>query len=208
MNRDVNRMQNKKLTIKYKIAIGIVFCMCLIIFLSYISGVRFTALQAAQVRLLYEDDLLFYDHVETGHICVFFYENEDRFLTVIAERIYPLPLWKSQASFYGDKFNDNLKLAGWCSYSNRHAGITAIPVQSLSNDVSYINMGQGNDFIEKKISYGETVIFKWDKMLGWNDLQGIAYTSDGNSIYELGYEIINNSININELRWLKQSTHH
>jgi len=202
MNRDVNRMQNNKLTIKHKIAIGLAICICLTIFSSYIFGVRFTALQAAQVRLFYDDDMLFYNRVETGQINVFFYENKDRFLTIIAERIYPFPLWRSRASFYGDKFNDNLRLAGWCSYSNRYAGITAIPVQSFSNSVSYINMGQGNNFIEKEISYGETVIFTWDKMLGWHELYGIAYANDGSPVYELGYEIINNSVKVNELKWL------
>ena len=117
---------------------------------------------------------------EIGSYKVFFYENDDKYHTIITEKW--CFLWKlNSSSFWANKFDDTVKLVGWCSITDtgNGEGLTAIPVQSYDERVAYIEMGPEDYRIMKSVSFGDTVIFAWDKGIPWNDLNAIAYSSDG-----------------------------
>lgn len=138
--------------------------------------------------------------VEIDSFNILFYENDDKYLTLIKEQVSSY-----ENSIEVLKFEDNVKLVGWCSMRLSDYGkeVTAIPVQSFDEKVAYITMGKDIHRNSKNISYGEVVVFAWDKLMSWNDLEAIAYSSDDIPLYELGYEIRRGEpIKTNELRWL------
>ena len=63
-------------------------------------------------------------------------------------------------------------------------------------------MGTGVDLLHKKITQNETVIFTWDHVIPWNNLHAVAYSTYGQPLYYLGYEIEGCTIHPDELRWL------
>jgi len=177
------------------------FFIVISIFTSYATGIRFTSLQAANADQFVSKESTLLDDVEIGSFKIFLYENDDRYRTVIVEQLYRF--WKLNGnSFYTNKTNDSLKLVGLCRLQTKDKGVTVVPVQSFDTKVAYIKMGTVNDEIMKNISYGQVTFFVWDKYLPWNDFNAVAYSNEDTPLYILfGYDIVNNSANVSELRW-------
>lgn len=189
---------------KNSIYIGIVLILCVTSFIAYnyVEGVRFDAQQAVKSSRYVDKKSVLIGEVEINSYKVFFYENDDKYRTIITEKSYSV--WKLNGnSFWANKTDDKVKLVGWCSMTETDGrGLTAIPVQSYDKQVAYIEMGPEDVRIKKDIAYGKTAIFAWDKSILGNDLNAVAYSSDDKPLYKLGYEIINNHFNSDELRWL------
>jgi hypothetical protein len=174
----------------------------LITSIAYTQGVRFNAEQAAATSRYVDEQSTLLGEVEVGAYKVFFYENEDKYRTVLTKERYGL--WKNSSSSWANKTEDPVKLVGWSSVTDRTGGqgVTAIPVQSFDHQVAYIEMGPEKERQRLDLTSGETVIFAWDSPIRWNDLNGIAYSGDGKPLYKLGYETANQPIRTDELRWL------
>jgi len=141
------------------------------------------------------------DEINTKYFKVFLYDDVDKYQTITVERIGPF--WKLNGfSTYVNKTNDSLKLIGWCHLQIKDKGVTVVPVQSFDRNVAYIKMGSFSDELIKDIPYGEIVVFTWDKIVRWNDLNAVAYSNEDKPLYTLGYEIINSYIDINGLKWI------
>jgi hypothetical protein len=162
---------------------------------------RFSAEQAAGTSRYVDEQSTLLGEVEVGAYKVFFYENEDKYRTVLTKESFGL--WKNSNSSWANKTEDQVKLVGWSSMTDRTGGqgVTAIPVQSFDHQVAYIEMGPEKERQRFDLTSGETVIFAWDSPIRWNDLNGIAYSGDGNPLYKLGYETANQPIRTDELRW-------
>lgn len=189
---------------KALISTGIAMVLCVTALIAYVysQGMRFDAQQAANSNRYVDEESVLLGEVEINSHRVFFYENDDKYRTIITEKAYFL--WKNSSSFWANKADDKVKMVGWCSMTDTEngKGLTAIPVQSYDKQAAYIEMGPKEDRLIKDVPYGKTVIFAWDKSIRWNDLNAVAYSSDGKPLYKLGYEIVNNHINTDELRWL------
>jgi hypothetical protein len=189
---------------KVLIYIGIILILSItaLIAYGYVQGIRFDAQQTANINRYVDEKSVLLGEVEINSYKVFFYENEDKYRTIITEKAYFV--WKNGNSFWANKNDDKVKLVGWCSMTGTESGkgVTAIPVQSYDKQVAYIEMGPEGDRLIKDVAYGKTSIFAWDKAIRWNDLNAIAYSSSNKPLYKLGYEIVNNHINTDELRWL------
>ncbi|MBL4937753.1 hypothetical protein JK636_18775 [Clostridium sp. YIM B02515] len=194
-------MSTNKFLKQRKFYLTFVICLCLAIAFSYFSGIRFNAIQAAKYNSYVNEKSILLGDVKIGSYRVFFYENDDKYRTVLTERVFPF--WRLNGnSYWANKTDDNIKLVGWCSLNNGEKGVTTVPVQSFDKKVSYIKMGSNSDLLVKNIPYGEVVIFTWNKGIPWNVLNAIAYSSDNKPLYKLGYEIVNSAIKADELRWL------
>lgn len=169
---------------------------------AYTQGLRFSAEQAAGTSRYVDEQSTLLGEVEVGAYKVFFYENEDKYRTVLTKESFGL--WKNSSSSWANKTEDQVKLVGWSSMTDKTGGqgVTAIPVQSLDPQVAYIEMGPDKERQRLELAVGETAIFAWDSSIRWNDLNGIAYSGDGKPLYKLGYEAANHSIRTDELRWL------
>ncbi len=170
--------------------------------IAYTQGLRFNAQQAAGTSRYVDEQSTLLGEVEVGAYKVFFYENEDKYRTVLTKESFGL--WKNSSSSWANKTEDQVKLVGWSSVGEGRngQGVTAIPVQSLDPQVAYIEMGPEKKRQKRDAAFGETAIFAWDSPIRWNDLNGIAYSGDGNPLYKLGYDTANPSIRTVELRWL------
>ena len=185
--------------------IGIILILCVLSLFAYtyFERVGLDAQQAANRSHFIDTESVLLSEVEVGSYKVFFYENDDKYRTIITEKRHFLWMLNS-GSFWANKTDDKVKMVGWCTMADtgNGEGLTAIPVQSYDEQVAYIEMGPEADRIVKSVPYGDTVIFAWDKDIPWNDLNAIAYSSGGQPLYKLGYEIVNNTIKRDELRWL------
>ncbi|MDF2921358.1 MAG: hypothetical protein K0R57_272 [Paenibacillaceae bacterium] len=169
----------------------------------YVGGVRLEARQAAETNRYVDEESVLLGEARVGTYHVFFYENEDKYRTIVTKKAFLA--WKSSgASSWANKTGDPVKLVGWTSLTDADArtGITTVPVQSFDRQVAYIEMGPEPDRSKQGTPYGETVVFAWDRAIRWNDLNGIAYSGEGKPLYKLGYEVVNNLIRPDELRWL------
>jgi|GEM_PF-1682223 hypothetical protein len=184
-----------------KILIGILLLACTVMLLSLGFGARFSADQAVKTSDWIDDSSVLLGTVSSPSYQVYLYENADKYRTILAK--YKFPFWRSNSSSWANKTEDMVKLVGWCSYADDNGqGITVVPVQSFDDNVAFIEMGSGADLQRKAVSTGEVLLFSWEKLIRWNDLNAIAYSSDHEELYKLGYEVNNSTVHTDELRWL------
>jgi hypothetical protein len=167
--------------------------------ISFVLGYRFTPEEAAKANEWVNQNSILMGKEDFGSTSVYLYEYPDKYYTVITD--YKFPFWRSSASFWANKTEDNIKLVGWCSYGDKKKFLTVVPIQNYDKNVAYIEMGPVTDRIHKETPLNQTIIFSWNKSIPWNDLNAIAYSKDKEALYHLGYEIKNSTI-ISELRWL------
>ncbi|MGB8455794.1 MAG: hypothetical protein WCD89_26195 [Anaerocolumna sp.] len=185
-----------------KLFIGLLLIVCSYVIISLISGARFFPDQVVKTSRWIDDNTsVLLGTVESPPYKVYVYENADEYRTVLIG--YKFPFWRLNGSSGRNKTMDIVKLVGWYSYINGETGkgLTVVPVQSFDDNIAYIEMGSGTDLQRKVVNAGEVLFFSWEKSIRWNDLNGIAYSSDNKELYKLRYEIINSTIHPDELRW-------
>lgn len=194
---DAKKIKKNKLQI-FKIVVVLVILFC---FISYSLGYRLTPYQSSQAVEEITDKSILLADIKMDSYHVYFYENEDKYRTIICQ--YNFPFWKSNIRFYANKTEDKVKLVGWCSAGDSRSAITMITIQNFDENVAYIEMGFNAGRYAQETPVGDVIVFTWDKSIPWNDLDGIAYNKSGEPLYQLGYEIKNNTIHRDELRWLE-----
>lgn len=182
--------------------IGLLLITCIYFSILFLSGTRFSPNQVAKASQWVDNTSVLLGTVESPPYTVYVYENADEYRTVLVECRFPF--WRSNSSSWANKAEDLVKLVGWCSYADveNGKGITVVPVQSVDDNVAFIEMGSGADLQRKTVKAGGVLLFSWEKSIRWNDLNAIAYSSDNKELYKLGYEITNSTIHSDELRWL------
>lgn len=167
----------------------------------FVNGYRFSSLEAAKLSPQISNDSKYIDELDYNTGKLYLFDSSGQYHTVVVEK--DLLLWKSYSSFWTNKTSDKVQLIGWCSENNPNGSVTAVFVKCFDNSVSYIEMGKDEYRIRKDIKGQKDIIFSWNKCFPWNNLHGIAYSKDGKSLYELGYEIKDSTIHADELRWLQ-----
>ncbi|MGF7143241.1 hypothetical protein HNQ56_001664 [Anaerotaenia torta] len=180
-------------------------CLALIIVLvtyfahAYATGKSFDSYLCAQNSQWVDEESILLNEVDMFPYHVYLYENEDKYRTIVTQ--YSFPFWELGDSSWANKTDDMIKLVGWYSGARNGHGITVVPIQCLDENIAYIEMG-ANERLRKEAKIGEVMIFSWANTLRWNDLDGIAYSADGEPLYRLGYDHQNSTIKADELRWL------
>ncbi|GIM30289.1 hypothetical protein CPJCM30710_29550 [Clostridium polyendosporum] len=79
--------------------------------------------------------------------------------------------------------------------------ITVISVQTTDPNVKLIEAGSGPDKQRKPIDVNETVIFSWDKVIPFNEINAVAYNKNNVKVYEYRYPKNTTIIRTEDLRW-------
>lgn len=180
----------------------LVWIAVIIIIIASFNRVNFTALQAVKFHSHINKNSALIAEIEVGAFKVFFYENDDEYVTAITERV--LLFWKlNTVGTFEKKSDDIIKIVGGCSvqWTDKDKGVTTIAVQSFDEKVTSITMGEGKDFLSKDITYGEVAVFAWDRGLRWSDLNPAAYSGDGTPLYKLGQEVAGGMVT-SKTKWM------
>ncbi|MCY6485409.1 hypothetical protein OW763_13820 [Clostridium aestuarii] len=174
--------------------INLVLLFILISVYLYTMGYRLTEVEAAKVHLGVGKNAQLFEQVnyKWGTVCLFNTPKGPR--TAIAEKY--MFLWKTRVAFHMTNSQDLIKTVGWANNEK----CTVYAVESTDDNLAYIEMGSGSDRIKIYSEENEPMIFQWSKPIRWNDFNGIAYSKNGEAIYEFRYPK-GNVLNISEIRW-------
>jgi hypothetical protein len=97
-----------------------------------------------------------------------------------------------------DDSSYNIRVIGWGNYKK----CTVYAIEGFDDNVEYIEMGNEPNRIRQYVNDKQHIIFNWDVQLQWSDFNGIAYSKNDQSLYELRYPNNTNYINqTHDLRW-------
>lgn len=132
------------------------------------------------------------------------YEKEDSYQVIVTR--YQFPYWEVDYRTTLKKFpEDSVILLGMVSMVHNDDALSFLAVQNNDPKVSYIEIGPEGDRIRKNAPVGEILTFSWDRPYRWNDQNAVAYSEDGTPLYELGYDMVGNTIKIENYHWMPVS---
>jgi len=175
----------------------IIIIVLIIIIIGYIFGYRLTSYHAAQRYLSsFEKDKTSEVLIDKDYAWgkIYLFDTGESKQVVIVKKYGPI--WVSKEGFYSYISDEEVKTLGWAS--NKECTFLAIEV--LDSKVSYIEAGTYENQLKQTVKSDELMVFSWDKALRWNDIEGKAYSKNGELLYEYRYPI-SNVIHMNELRW-------
>ncbi|WP_143003154.1 hypothetical protein [Alkaliphilus peptidifermentans] len=174
----------------------ITFILLFIMVVSYILGYRLTGLQAAKAHFSVGKDPKYIDEVKYDWGTVYLFDTDEGPRTVISERY--IFMWVARTGFHMMGNSDQISVIGWGNNEN----CTVYAVKILDDKVSYIEMGKGEYRIRKYKDENNQMLFSWDIQVPWQDLNGIAYNSDGKELYLYKLRQENpNTIRMDQLKW-------
>lgn len=167
----------------------------------FISGYRFTALNAAESNSSLMEGSKLIDRFEQDAFTLFIFENEENqiYQTVLAEKkgIF----YDSQISSYYPYYNDPIKLVGGMSVGTENIEFSFISAVSRDEEIAYIEAGIEPDIERKEVSVDERVYFYLDEMVQITSLNPVAYNEQGEALYYFGYPEGENNLKIEDFRW-------
>lgn len=175
-----------------------------VILFMFISGFRFTALNAATSNTFISNDYTLLEEYDAGSATIFLFKSdkEQLYRTVVSKK-YGL-LYRSNVSTFIPYRTDSLQTIGGISYKNNKKEFTILVIESSVEEVTYIEAGLDYNLERKQISKGERIYFLFPFSKQINFLYPIAFNKEGEKLYYYGYPENSNFININEdLRWHK-----
>jgi len=160
----------------------------------YISGYRFTGEQAARAFFTVDKNSKYMTEVDYDWGTVYLFDTPEGPRTVIAEK--KSFLWVARTGFHLEKSEDGIQTMGWAIDER----CTVIALKVIDPDVSFIDAGDGNFRKRMHINGEEMIIFSWTAAVDWQRLNGIAYSGDGEILYEYRYPH-SNVIHMKDLKW-------
>jgi len=159
-------------------------------------GYRFTGLQAAKNNFEISKGAQLIGQVNYNWGNVYLFKTNKGPRTIISKRFGLL--WSASVGFSMNDSNDAISVVGW----GNDTKCTVYAVEALDNNVKYIEMGSEGSRIRKYVGKENPIIFSWNKSIPWNDFNGIAYSTNGEAIYELRYPQNKSYINpTDDLKW-------
>ena len=196
-------MKNKSV---FKI-VSIFLLILLLIFSSFLSGLRFTPFQAVKANQLIKGETTILGEIDRDWGNIYILQTQDGIKTAFSEKRGFMWRCPSTTYIYDDIIkNDKVKTIGCTSVIGENGNeITVFAVQSCDPEVKYIEAGPDSDRQRKSIASDETVIFEWDKIV-INDVNAVAYNEDDQQIYKFEYNPEHlNFTDAKELRWYPTS---
>lgn len=163
---------------------GLFFLSLLVLVFLFLSGYRFSGLEAAKAHFAVGKDAEPFGEVDMGWGKVYLLDTSDGPRTVGCYRTGILWRCPVGVEFYNDS-TDAVQNVGWMSWTNKgEEQITVLAVRTTDPRVAYIEAGEPSERIRKNISIDIAVIFNWSKaMFGWA-LEPVALDSEGHILYE------------------------
>lgn len=189
----------------HKIIVILVLILLLLIPFYFISGYRFTPMQATKSSQFIKGDFKVFGEVDRDWAIVYLLETQDGIKTATAVKRGIMWRCPSVTYFYDDIImNDKVKTVGWESLIEKNRQITVFAVQTTDPDVKFIEAGPDSERQRKDIDLNETIIFVWEKAA--TDLNAIAYNQDNKQLYKYEYNPEHlNFTDQTDLRWYQAS---
>ena len=188
-----------------RIILILALILLLLIPFSFISGYRFTPMQALKSNPIIKDDFKIFGEVDREWVKVFLLETQVGIKT--ATVLKSLISWRcpSVTYLYDDMIKDDkVKTVGWTSFNAKNGQITVFAVRTTDPDVKYIEAGPKLARQRKDIDLTNTVIFVWDEAL--SDLNPIAFNQENKQLYKYMYDPAHpNFIDQKDLKWYQSS---
>lgn len=174
-----------------------------IVLFFFISGYRFTALNAAKSNPLLSKDAKLMEKHNIGSSDIFLFKSDKKQLyqTVLSEK--SKVFFRSSALTYIPYSSDPLQTVGGMSVTNKSNAFTFVSIKSNDGKVAYLEAGKGPNLVRKEIRKGERVsfIFQFSKQI--DNLNLTAFDQDGNKLYYYGYPKDTNIFKTEDLKWHK-----
>lgn len=174
-------MKKKYIRISQGFAILLVICSVL-----YLSGYRFTSLDAARAHLDVGKNSVPFEDVDFGWGKIYLFKTPKGPQTTIA--IKNKFLWKASTSVYDDQSSqDMINTVGWMSYHDKRGQATIFAVETLDPNIAYVEVGPSNERFKKEITVNIPIIYSWNKAFQLTELRPLAFSKDGTLLYEYRY---------------------
>lgn len=167
----------------------------------YKDGYRLSGIEAVKADFTVGEDIQLFGEVKKDWGTVYLLKTPNAIKTALMFKSGLL--WKcGSTTFLNVNKDDAVKTVGWQSYSDdKGRQITLIAVDTTDPNVKFIEAGNGVQRLKKEITVGNTVVFSWDKVVPFNEINAIALNNDNMKLYEYGFPKNTNVINTKDLKW-------
>lgn len=161
----------------------------------YVYGFRMSGIEAAKAHFAVGQNARYIDEVAYDWGRVYLWNTDEGPRTVISKRY--LFLWRAGNAVHIKVGSDQIQTLGWVN--DLHCTVYAVNI--LDENVSYIEMGEGENRQKHYKKENNQILFAWDYSVPWQDLKGIAYGRQGEILYEFRYPQDSNKIALDDIRW-------
>jgi len=166
----------------------------------YISGYRFTPLDAAKAHFDVGENSVSFEDVDFGWGKVYLFKTPKGPRTVIA--IKNGFLWRAPAAVHYDQTSsDVINTVGWMSYNDNKGQATVFAVETFDPNIVSVEAGPIGERTTKEVKVGTPIIFSWNNVIQPNELKPVALTTNGVPLYEYRYPKNTNGTRNDELKW-------
>ncbi len=200
----------------WRICIGILIGITILLSLMYAEGNRFGPIRAAYASNIINKNSSLIAKVPIGNERILYIYNNDGLYRNI-DVTYKFPYWKYRHEF-SDKYiiadpNSEIQMITRRTYANSNNNSLYIVYAVVVNDkhVAYIELGK-EGMVQRKNINSEVTVFLWDETGKWDgtntwggmikdsELRGTAYAKDGTVLYNL--KQVSESNGQDSLKWV------
>ncbi|KRE56814.1 hypothetical protein [Paenibacillus sp. Soil750] len=176
---------------KNKVVLFIIIMVSIIGWYSYINfigGTRLTPIAAAKAHTSVGKDITVFDQVDLlwGRVYLIDTSNGER--TAVVRKKGPFWFCNYVTTFDNENTSDSLRTIGWLNYQftgvNPPESVALISVISNDPQVAFIEVGEGDDRVKRKIEPNKPLLVWWPKMYPGSTLKPLALSSEGQTLYE------------------------
>ncbi|GAA0433594.1 hypothetical protein GCM10008983_07760 [Lentibacillus halophilus] len=181
-----------------------IFIIAALVFFFFISGYRFTALNAAKANSEVTKDYQLVDQYKMDSSAVFLFksDSDEMYRTVLSDTSGLLH--RSNSSTYIPYRNESLVTVGGMSVSDDDQDpFTFLSVKSNDAHIDYIIAGSGTNRVRKEIKKGERIFFLFPFSKQIDKLNARAFSDKGKKIYYYGYPKNTSAFIDDDLKWHK-----
>jgi hypothetical protein len=164
-----------------RVVVGILLLIGVVYF---VSGYRFSAIQAAAAHSAVTAPSTMVEQADTGWGRLYVFLTPQGYRTVSCSR--SILLWRCPAAVtVSHAAADAVRTIGWTSWTDAPGQqVTFIAVESRDPNVAYIEAGPPESRTRKPITVGTHVVFQWPKAMFLHEIAPIALSAEGKTLYE------------------------
>ncbi|TWH56976.1 hypothetical protein DesLBE_1233 [Desulfitobacterium sp. LBE] len=183
-----------------KLTVAVILVMVLVFGYYFAGDYRVTPLAAAKAHSDVGENAEPLGDVDFGWSKVYILDTDKGPRTVIS--IKSSLLWRAPVAVHIEKSADPIETVGWMSYTDNRGQAAVLAVETTDPQIAFIEAGPKDDRVRKEITEGSPAIFSWHKAIqANNELNAIALSAEGNTLYEYRYPKNTNVFRSEEFKW-------
>jgi len=166
----------------------------------YLSGYRWSAMAAARANSFIGPAAQEYAHVEYAGGTVLLFKTKEGPRTVLATRLGIL--WRAPDSTYFSSLKPApINTVGWMSSTINNHPITVVAVVVRSSRIKTVEVGPIGQRESQSVRLNTPLLFSWNRMIAFNDMNPLALSHSDKPIYEYRYPQNTSVIHPSEIKW-------